>query len=304
MDISIIIATHNRSHLLRRTLESFEKLDTDGIEWELLIVDNASADNGETVSILKEYESKLPLTILSEPTPGKNRALNKAVPLAKGELFVFTDNDVIADPMWIKNLWEASKRWPEVDIFGGKIEPLFPEDAPDFVRNLKTKHCQILYAQFAPLTDEGSTTVLPFGANLAIKYSVFQSYSYNVSVGPTNKTYQMGSETELLERLQKAEKTIVYVPSALVQHIIEKFQLKTQWQYQRMYRFGWGKSRYQQHSSPRTFRKVPLYLWRKLFLAWLRYCTCFRFQEKWEYAMQYYYQKGIVKGELEKVRNK
>ncbi len=309
MDISIILATHNRACLLRRTLESLEKLDTEGVTWEILIVDNASEDEGETAALLKEYESKLPLTVLEEAVPGKNRALNKALALAQGELFVFTDNDIVADTKWIKNLWEASERWPDADIFGGKIIPLFPEHAPDWLENMKRTYYDgygPCFGDFSPHHEECYTMHRALGANLAIRAKVFQSYSYCESIGPCGKHYPMGSETELLSRLLKDGKKCVYVPSASVWHIIEEFQLTTQWLHQRMYRLGWGRSYRERHLSPRTFRGVPLYLWRKLFFSWL----CYRFAffsssaKKRELGMRYHYHKGFLDGALKKRHDK
>lgn len=302
MDISIIISTRNRSHLFRKTLESFKKLDTEGIDWEILVVDNASNDSGETMSLLMEYESKLPLTILSEPIPGKNRALNKAIPLASGELFVFTDNDVIVDPMWLKSFWKASKRWLDADVFGGRIIPLFPENTPDWVKNGDTISKGFTFGYFSPDENEGVTSRIPMGANLAIRSSIFERFSYMETVGPSGNHYPMGSETTLLVQLQNHNIKFVYVPLACVQHIIEGFQLQKEWLLQRIFRLGWGKAVHMEVSNKRQIKGIPFYIIRKTIISMFLYYFFLFFPpvKRLYFGMKYFFYKGIIYGLIKK----
>ena len=99
MDISVILATYKRSEILAKTLQSFCSLETDGLEWEVLVVDNAG--DLDTRKTVHRYQQHLPLKYLVEITAGKNNALNHAVKKARGSLFVFTDDDVIAAPSWL-----------------------------------------------------------------------------------------------------------------------------------------------------------------------------------------------------------
>ena len=102
MDISVIIATYKRAGLLKQTLESFVSLNTRDMIWQLIIADNAG--DIETERVIRSYENRLPLQFLKSSKRGKNAALNGALSKAEGELFVFTDDDIIADPEWLKQL--------------------------------------------------------------------------------------------------------------------------------------------------------------------------------------------------------
>ena len=53
---SIILPTYNRAHYLERAIKSI--LFQDYVDWELLIIDDASTDN--TAKIIKAYEAKTP----------------------------------------------------------------------------------------------------------------------------------------------------------------------------------------------------------------------------------------------------
>ena len=93
MDISVILATYKRPQILSKTLESFCALKTDGLEWEVIVVDNAGdPDSQRTV---EGFQRRLPLRFFVEKTPGKNNALNHGLKKARGELFVFTDDYIV-----------------------------------------------------------------------------------------------------------------------------------------------------------------------------------------------------------------
>ncbi len=119
MDISIILATYKRPNILQRTLESFSKLECDVMQWELWVVDNAGDPPTEVV--VKYWADKLPINYLVEPEPGKNHALNRALPEVCGQLIVLTDDDIIAMPDWLVQLWQGAQRWPDHMAFGGRI---------------------------------------------------------------------------------------------------------------------------------------------------------------------------------------
>src|SRR3954454_24769386 len=100
MLISIAIPTWNRSAVLRKTLEHLTLLEpVDGVEWELLVVDNNSTD--DTPKVLAEFADRLPLRALHEPIPGKSSAANLAVREARGEYILWSDDDVFVDPDWL-----------------------------------------------------------------------------------------------------------------------------------------------------------------------------------------------------------
>ena len=125
MKASIVIATYNRNDLLIQTLQGLVNMDTDRLDWEVIIADNAG--NEDTAQCVESFSRSLPIHYLVETQPGKNSALNTALKQVRGELVVFTDDDVNPDPGWLKALISAADRWPEADLFGGRIVPRYPE---------------------------------------------------------------------------------------------------------------------------------------------------------------------------------
>src|SRR5271157_1710832 len=75
--VSVTICTWNRAAILDRTLESFRSLRVpDGVEWELLLVDNNCTD--ETPEVARCHAVHLPLRLLVEPVQGVSIARNCA----------------------------------------------------------------------------------------------------------------------------------------------------------------------------------------------------------------------------------
>lgn len=238
--ISVILSTSNRAHLISRTLESFVALEPPPDPWELLIVDNGSTD--ETRKVLEQYQNNLPLTVFSEPVKGKNRALNKALEYARGDLFVFTDDDVLPSTDWLFQLYQAAQRHPDCFMFGGAIDLEWPLPPPKWI--IQHVNLGVAYAKtpddIPEKTVEGGKFI--WGPNMMLRSEIFNKYDYRFfdAVGPRDdqKKYVMGSEAELTTRLARAGFKGVHIPSARVRHIVRMEQLDRRWLLQRARRFG------------------------------------------------------------------
>src|SRR5512142_2170521 len=216
MDCSILLATRDRAASLDRTLASIAAQVAPGVEWEVLVDDNGSTD--ATAAVLQRWATRVPLRSVTEPVPGKNRALNRALGLARGGLLLFTDDDVVALPGWIAAHAAAAARWPDHQIFGGCIQPRFPPDPPAWA--LRSPFVSVLFAAYDPGGTEGPTAELPFGPNYSLRAACLDARGFDASVGPNGSEYPMGGETELLRRLARGGARAIYVPDAKVEHIV------------------------------------------------------------------------------------
>ena len=119
MNVSVILATHKRPETLHSVLASFCDLEHEGLQWEVLVVDNAGGN--EAKDVIDEFTTRLPLTLVVEPRLGKSNALNAAMSQATGALFLFTDDDVLVDSKWLIHTWEGAESRPHHSVFGGKV---------------------------------------------------------------------------------------------------------------------------------------------------------------------------------------
>lgn len=234
--LTVVLATHNGSGTLPRMLESLTNLKAPQGGWKLVIVDNGSVD--DTQQVLRQFESALPLTTIYEPQRGKNRALNAALFFTEGDLVVFTDDDIIADPQWLVRMRVAADQHPDVSLFGGEIRPAWDEQPPDWVWD--SIPIPIVYAitgdrRLGGPTQPGSI----WGPNMAVRKRIFElGHSFDETVGPAPGQYRMGSETEFTIRVGKLGHQSWYVAGAVVYHIIRPHQLLPSWIASRGYRFG------------------------------------------------------------------
>ena len=302
LQVSIVFATFKRADILRKTLNSFTQLNCSDIRYEIILADNAAEQ--ATQSLVQEYANRLPITYVAEPKPGKNSALITALKFTQGELIIFTDDDIIADPGWVRELYEGSLRHPEAQLFGGRILPHYPEC---FVKNLSPIDFNHWFIRSALVIadweqDEGAMDVgRIWGPNMAVKREVFATgLSFNPTIGPNGKDYVMGSETEFLERAQGAGFNSVYLPKALVHHQIRVEQLNTKWLQGRAYRAGKGRAATMVKKNIRWLWGAPRYLWVMYIRSWCKYQLRFLMKKnaKFNVGIELF----LLKGQLEHCR--
>jgi glucosyl-dolichyl phosphate glucuronosyltransferase len=293
MDISVIFATYRRTDILYRTLQSFCKLSTPGLTWELIVVDNANDSN--TQQLINGFVDNLPINYIVEIKIGKNNALNKAIEIAKGELLIFTDDDILADKDWLVEMWEGSRRWPDFSIFGGRILPEFPNGKIPISFDHPFYNNAYVVADWK--INEGPYSVNKvWGPNMAILAEVFRAgWKFNPNIGPNGNNYVMGSESELLLRLEKAGFGAIYLRKGLVHHQIRPEQLSKKWLYGRAFRFGRSLAKTSKRDSVPYFFKAPRFLFRMLLeIVIKRIMFCFDNSRKADFIIQYW----IIKGEI------
>ena len=91
LKISIIVATYNSSKTIRSCLDSIFNQNYSSIEINL--IDGKSSDN--TLDIVKNYNRKIPIKIISEEDNGIYDALNKGIYSSTGDIIGFVHSDDI-----------------------------------------------------------------------------------------------------------------------------------------------------------------------------------------------------------------
>jgi glycosyltransferase involved in cell wall biosynthesis len=268
LDLSVLIATRDRAQLLEATLGHLRRQRLDGVNWEVVVIDNGSTD--ETASLLERAAGHLPLVVLNEPEAGKNRALNRALDAARGRLLVFTDDDMELAPGWLAGYCDAAARWPDYSIFCGPITPIYPEATPAWLR--EHPYAGPAYAKFAPSQAEGplNSATLPFGGNYAVRARAMSGIRFCLKLGPKGKSFPLGDETELLRRLCAQGERVVYLPGANTGHCIQPHQITLDWLFKRAFNIGRGMARL---NPERNAHGAPGGAWKaryQLSLNWAR----------------------------------
>lgn len=220
MDISVVICTWNRADLLRPTLEQLTRIKVPfDVTWELVLVNNNSTDS--TDDVVTAFEGRLPLRRIFESKQGLSNARNAAVEQANGEYIIWTDDDVLVDEDWLAAYCAAFERWPNADVFGGKVLPWFEMDPPKWLsENIGT------LGTFFALRDLGDDERVvpvgsnPYGASMAFRASVLRQYRFDPNLGRSGTLLVGGEETEVINKIRAGGSDVVWVPDAIVKHYL------------------------------------------------------------------------------------
>jgi glycosyltransferase involved in cell wall biosynthesis len=219
MRVSVLICTWNRAPLLDRTLAELGRLRVPGgVDWEVLVVNNRCTD--ATDDVLARHMERLPLRRLYESQSGKSFAANLAVRESRGELLLWTDDDVFVDPLWLEAYVAAAAAHPSAIFFGGSVEPVYETEPPAWLRRNLDIFGGVL-AQVDPRPDGQPVDRReppPVGANMAMRRAAFDEARFNTLLGPCGNTRVCGEETELIHRLMDAGHQGVWVRGAAVRH--------------------------------------------------------------------------------------
>ena len=229
---SIIVCTHNRAAYLKKNLPHLDALEYPRSEYEIIVVDNASTD--DTPAVVKEVGCGI--IYIFEQTPGLSHARNRGIESAKGELVAFIDDDAWPDQDWLQQL-EKGFVDKKVACVGGKVLPDWEAGRvswPDWVHPLLVAQYSITgYGEI-----ERSTTYpnIPAGTNIAFRKCVLSSIGgFRPDLGRLGSCLISGEEGEMCLRVQQAGYLIVYLPYAVVHHLIPEQRLTQEWLLSRCY---------------------------------------------------------------------
>lgn len=253
-DVTVLFSTHNGAGVLPTVLNAYAAQNSLR-SWEMVVVNNASTDS--TLSCLKDFSGRLPLVILDHAEPGKNRALNAALPFVGGSLVVVTDDDAVPGPDFIESWFSVARDNPTYDLFGGAIEPMFQEPPPAWMERSRFHFGEI----FAACRHEEGPIFAKeiFGPNMAVRASIFEKgIRFNEDIGPdgSNRNYPMGSETEFCNRVERLGYKAFFSPKPQVQHIVRPHQVGKAFWTARAYRHGLGVGLQERVASGQTSRPL------------------------------------------------
>ena len=132
MQLSIIIVNYNVKHFLLQCLQSVQKAIA-GIEAEVFVIDNASADN--SVEMLKEKFPWVNL-IANAENNGFSFANNQAVKLAKGEYVLLLNPDTLVEEDTFQKCLEFMNQQQDAGALGVKMVNGSGEFLPESKRAL------------------------------------------------------------------------------------------------------------------------------------------------------------------------
>ncbi len=118
--LSIVMPVYNEKHTIETILVEIEEVKLNGIDKEIVIVDDGSTDG--TRDILKKYKKKPGYIILfNEENMGKGASLKKGILTTTGDVVVVQDADLEYDPHEYKRLLYPIQRGHADAVFGSRF---------------------------------------------------------------------------------------------------------------------------------------------------------------------------------------
>ncbi len=210
--VSIVIPVWNGEEYLIRCLDGI--LNQAGVPLEVIAVDNASADN--SVQLIQHYFPRVQV-VRRAANGGFSVACNQGAALAKGEIVVFVNQDVVPYQEWLRELVLPLAR-PEVGAVGCKL--LFPDGktlqhAGGFMPYPLASaghwgHRELDQGQYQLAWDVDFVT----GAVLAIRKEVWNA------LGGFDEGFYPGyfEDSDLCLRLKRAGYRVLYQPRSVAIH--------------------------------------------------------------------------------------
>lgn len=120
--VSVVVPAFNEERNIEECLAAFKKQDFPRRNFEIIVVDNNSTD--KTAQIAKRMKAK----VIPEKTQGYVFALRKGCSQAEGEIIVITDADTLVPGDWLKKIYQAYQKNPQVVCVGGRaiLKPKIP----------------------------------------------------------------------------------------------------------------------------------------------------------------------------------
>lgn len=222
MKVSIIIVNYNTRELLRNCLESIYTY-VDGIEYEIIVVDNASKD--DSAQMVKNEYKKI-ILLESKHNIGFGGANNLGASQATGEYLFLLNSDTVFIHDALSVLIGFIDRHPDCGICGGNLvdlenEPVhsygvaIPSPWSDIHRFCKWS-MDVRYGKSWNYNHTKKPKKVGYitGADLLIRKKIFDKLK-----GFDPGFFMYYEETELTHRVRNAGWTVWSVPEAKIVHI-------------------------------------------------------------------------------------
>jgi glycosyltransferase involved in cell wall biosynthesis len=207
---SVIIPVFNRLSEIQELLPSLEQQAIPLNRFEVLLVDDGSADGTEAWIKQKMSLTELRLRYFKQAHQGPGSARNLGMKNASGEYFVFVDSDCTVPPDWLSTIESALLHDPGIRGFGGRDDAR--SDFPSLL-------LAINYSMTSFLTTGGMR------GGKKRRLAKFYPRSFNMGIHRDLAgmiggfgDLRHGQDIEFSQRMIQSGEKVVYIPESVVYH--------------------------------------------------------------------------------------
>ena len=237
IEVSVVVLSYDRVHLLERTLRALLKPDVSrGVAFELIVADNHTGKLAEGFIKTFAAEAPFPVTYLADGDRNYAVVRNLGVKAARGRYVAFIDDDEEPQAGWLSELHACLERTGADAAFGRKL-PLFESGSPpdwDPEAKLFTLDRQ----------EPQDTEIAMFGARrrpgkgLGTGNSIFRVATCLTGPEPFDVKFGIGGgeDTYLLFKLAQEGRRFIWCPSAVIVEFMETDRIRQSYMLQRLKR--------------------------------------------------------------------
>jgi glucosyl-dolichyl phosphate glucuronosyltransferase len=235
LKISVVIATHNRSASLAKTLDSLLAMERPSeLAWEICVVDNNSSD--ATPAVVDDYARRfapVPVRRIFETRPGVAFARNAGVDQAHGDIIAFVDDDVLVSAPWLTLIERAFAEDPNLAILGGRLDPNPESPMPPWLSHINTAPLGLI--NYGPARIQLNHPYLAT-ANCAFRKSaIVDAGRFNVRLGRQPKKLYADEDTDMVARILAKGGKVMYEPQLAGLHFVPNSRMTKEY-FRRWYR--------------------------------------------------------------------
>lgn len=209
LELSVIVATHNRRDLARRCVASLEEQKLAPGDFEVIVADDGSTDG--TADALEALRTPFALRVLRLSKGGQAAAQNAAIEAAEGSVCLFLDDDVVARPELLGEHRAAHRG--EASVVGVGRLTQRPPDARDWYAHAFAAAWNSHYDR---LEERRLDWTACFGGNLSAPRAALRE------IGGFATGLLVGEDMELAYRLERHGCSVQYLPQASAVHDDQK----------------------------------------------------------------------------------
>lgn len=231
--LSVVVCTHNpRLEILERTLDHLRRQDFGDRDWELLLIDNASATPLDAANTVQWHPHG---RLIRENRVGHTWARYRGFQESAGEWIIFVDDDNLLAPDYLSKCVQRIEEFPQLGVFGScTIVPEFETEPAPRVKPF-LPFLAIRDGTKPAWSNQYDFAAFPCGAGMAIRRSVGVHYYDTIkdtaamNLGRKGTGMNAGDDTALvLAALAQGFGTGVF-PDQRLTHVIPKGRLE--WNY-------------------------------------------------------------------------
>jgi glycosyltransferase involved in cell wall biosynthesis len=271
------IRTYNGADRLPLLLDQLRgQIEVDGLDWEVVIIDNNSTD--DTANVILAYQqtwsAPMPVRYIFEPQQGAATARRRAIQESRGTLIGFLDDDNVPAENWVAAAIAFGQTHPQAGAYSSQIHGDFEVAPPPNFHRI---------ALYLPVAERKTgfqfntqKKGLPPGAGIVIRRQAWLDSVPAVLLlqGPVKSSLMIkGEDLEALYHIRKTGWEIWHNPEMHIHHRIPHWRLERNYLISFCRGIGLIRHRTRMFGYPTWQQPIvtPIYLIKDLWTAILYY---------------------------------